>query len=364
MTDLSTQRPPVAVEEFAERVLQSALGLVDLVSIHLGDRLGWYRALADAGPGGLDAAALAATTGTHERYAREWLEQQAVTGILTVATVDSDLRRYVLPDAVRQVLVDRDSLLFSAPVARMFAASVAQLPALVEAYRTGGGVSWAQLGDDARESQADINRPWFEQRLAPALATVQDLHERLTRPAARILDVACGVGWSTLALARAYPEATLVGVDIDAPSIDRARGNAREEGLDDRVDFRAGDAGTLEEGGFDVAFVFEAVHDLPHPQAVLTAIRAALAPGGILVVMDEAVADGFAPDGDELERLMYGYSLLVCLPDSLSTPGSVGTGTVMRRAVLERYAEEAGFSSVEVLPIDDFAAFRFYALRP
>ncbi|WP_210505983.1 class I SAM-dependent methyltransferase [Naasia sp. SYSU D00057] len=364
MTDLSTRRPPVGAEEFAERVLQSALGLVDLVSIHLGDRLGWYRALADAGEGGLEPADLAARTGTHERYAREWLEQQAVSGILAVVSEDSTGRRYVVPDAVREVLVDRDSLLFSAPVARMFAASLAQLPALVEAYRNGGGVSWAQLGDDARESQADINRPWFEQRLAPALAAVPDLHERLTRPGARILDVACGLGWSTLALARAYPQAALVGVDIDAPSIDRARGNARDAGLGERVDFRAGDASTLEESGFDVAFVFEAVHDLPHPQSVLAAIRDALSPDGILVVMDEAVADGFTPEGDELERLMYGYSLLVCLPDSLSTPDSVGTGTVMRRAVLERYAAEAGFSAVEVLPIEDFAAFRFYALRP
>ena len=113
---------------------------------------------------------------------------------------------------------------------------------------------------------------------------------------------------------------------------------------------------------FAAAFAFECVHDMPRPVEVLAATRAALAPGGFLVVMDEAVADDFAPDGDELERMMYGFSLLVCLPDGMSAPGSVGTGTVMRPATLQRYAQEAGFTGFEVLPIEDFGFWRFYLL--
>jgi SAM-dependent methyltransferase len=383
-TELAAARSDT--DAFAERVLQSTLGLIDMLSIHLGDRLGWYRALAVAGEQGLDAAGLAEATGTHERYAREWLEQQAVSGILTL-TADGAARRFVLPAAAREVLTDPRSLSFMAPVARMFAASMVQLPALVEAYRTGGGVSWERLGEDARESQADVNRPWFERMLAPALAGSAELHGLLSRPGARIADIGCGLGWSTLALARAYPAASLLGIDIDAPSIARAGELAAEEQLAGRVEFRAADAATLgtpEEldaaglgaegefdaaglqaaGEFDAAFVFEALHDMPHPVEVLRAIRSALTDGGVLVVADEAVADEFAPDGDEVERLMYGYSLLVCLPDSLSADASVGTGTVMRRATLERYAHDAGFRSVEVLPIEDFALFRFYLLRP
>ncbi|MFC0678603.1 class I SAM-dependent methyltransferase [Lysobacter korlensis] len=373
-------------DAFADRVLNSTLGLIDMLSIYLGDRLGWYRALADAGDGGMDAAGLAASTGTQERYATEWLEQQAVTGILGVDGGDSGPRRFVLPAGPREVLADPDSLSYMAPIARMFGASMAQLPALVRAYRTGGGVSWEQLGDDARESQADVNRPLFEQRLAPALGGSQELTTLLSKPGARIADVGCGLGWSTLALARAYPEASLVGIDIDEPSIARAKEHATAAGVSGRVEFRAGDASSLggvgapaselaaegefdaagltSEGEFDAAFILEALHDMPHPVPVLRAVRSALTETGVLVVMDEAVADEFAPNGDEVERLMYGYSLLVCLPDSLSTPDSVGTGTVMRRTTLERYAREAGFSSVEVLPVEDLGFFRLYLLRP
>ncbi|WP_246852763.1 cyclopropane-fatty-acyl-phospholipid synthase family protein [Naasia sp. SYSU D00948] len=246
----------------------------------------------------------------------------------------------------------------------MFGASLAQLPALLEAYRSGGGVSWDQLGDDARESQADVNRPLFEKQLASALAASGEVHDRLSRPGVRIADVGCGAGWSTIALARAYPHATLLGVDIDPPSIARARENAADAGVADRIEFRHEDAAGLTGERFDAAFVFEAVHDLPHPQDVLRAIRASLVEDGVLVLMDEAVAEKFAPDGDELERLMYGYSLLVCLPDSLSAPNSAATGTVMRPATLQRYAGQAGFSAVEVLPIEDFGFFRFYLLRP
>lgn len=124
-----------------------------------------------------------------------------------------------------------------------------------------------------------------------------------------------------------------------------------------------GDAAELTPGTVDVAFAFECVHDMPRPVEVLAAVRQALVPGGPLVVMDEAVAETFAPDGDELERVMYGYSLLVCLPDGLSHPPSVGTDTVMRPSILAGYAASAGFSRCEVLPIEDFGFWRFYLLQ-
>jgi ubiquinone/menaquinone biosynthesis C-methylase UbiE len=261
------------------------------------------------------------------------------------------------------VFTDERSLSYLAPLARMFASSAGQLPSLLDAYRTGGGVSWEQLGADARESQADINRPWFETALAPALAGVSALHERLRRPGARVADVGCGGGWSTLALARAYPQASLVGIDVDAPSLDMARGAAQEAGLGEQVRFLLADAAELPADGFDVVFAFECLHDMPQPVAVLRAVRRALAPGGTVVVMDEAVAEQFAAPGDELERLMYGFSLLVCLPDGMSHPTSAGTGTVMRPETLRAYAREAGFADVDVLPVEGFGFWRFYELR-
>ncbi|WP_062292497.1 class I SAM-dependent methyltransferase [Demequina phytophila] len=346
-------------DSWAEHVLGAAIGAMDTLAIHLGDRLGWYRALATGGPHTPES--LAAATGTHARYAREWLEHQAVSGMVVASEIDCE-RSYSLPPGAAEALTDGTSLAYVAPLARMVAAAGVQMPALVDAYRSGGGVSWADLGDDARWAQADVNRPWFETMLAPALAAVPDLDVILSRPGARIADVACGAGWSALALARAYPTARVTGVDVDEPSILRARANAIEAGVADRVEFLHADAGALE-GSYDAAFVLEALHDMPRPVEVLDAIRRAVRPDGAVVVMDEAVAESPAEPGDMVERLMYGYSILVCLPDSMSAQPSVATGTVMRPGILRGYAEDAGFARVSVLPIEDFAFFRFYRLH-
>lgn len=352
---------------FADRLFASALGAFEILSVYLGDRLGWYRSLAAEGPA--TAHELARRTGTDARYAREWLEQQATIGVLTVDGEgtgdhhhDDERRRYALPPGHAEVLTDEQSLNHLAPLARMIGAM--RVPDLVEVYRSGSGTTWDDLGDDAREAQAAINRPWFELRLGEALGSVQRVDEVLAGPGARFADIGCGFGWSSIALARAYPEASVDGYDVDAPSVTAARRNADEAGVGDRVRFHHvhGEA-MSERGEFDAAFIFEALHDMPFPVAVLRAARAALKPGAPLVVMDEAVADAFAPDGDDTERIMYGYSLFMCLPDSRAAEGSAATGTVMRRSTLERYAHEAGFSRVEVLPIDGFAAFRFYALH-
>ncbi len=342
-------------------MLGSLLGTIEIMSVFLGDRLGWYRCLAGDGPA--SAVELAERTGTQVRYAREWLEQQAVIGLITVESNGApDERRFAIPASTAEVMTDETSLVYLAPLARMFGAVGPALPKLLEVYRSGGGVSWDDLGDGARESQADANRPWYEKQLGPALAGVPAVHDALATPGCRVLDVGCGGGWSSISLASAYPSATVLGVDIDQPSIDLAAANARDAGVGEQVRFLCQDAASLSEGTVDMAFAFECVHDMPRPVEVLSAVRRTLAPGGSLIVMDEAVADAFAPDGNDLERIMYGFSLFVCLPDGLSSPPSVGTGTVMRPSTLQAYAEAAGFGAFEVLPIEDFGFWRFYRL--
>ena len=350
-----------SVDEVAERLFGSLLGTVEIMSVYLGDRLGWYRSLTREGPA--SAVELAQRTDTQVRYAREWLEQQAVAGLLAVESDGPpDDRRFVIPASTAEVMTDPTSLAYLAPLGRMFGAVGPVLPQLLEAYRHGGGVSWDDLGDDARESQADANRPWYEKELGPALAGVPAIHDALAVPGCRVLDVGCGGGWSSIALARAYPAANVLGVDIDQRSVDLAVANARDAGVDEQVRFVCQDATSLPQETVDVAFAFECVHDMPRPVEVLEAVRRTLAPGGSLVVMDEAVADAFAPDGNDLERIMYGFSLFVCLPDGLSSPSSVGTGTVMRPSTLKGYGEAAGFGEFEVLPIEDFGFWRFYRL--
>ena len=362
-------------QDLGERVFRSALAGLETLSIHLGDTLGWYRSLADDGPA--TAGELAARTSTDPRYAREWLEQQAVAGYLTVADDaggEAAHRRFELTDAAREVFTDGESLSYLAPLARLVAAVGVQMPGLERAYRDGGGVSWAQYGDDMRTAQADMNRPWYRHELPGVLAALPGVHDRLARPGARILDIGCGAGHSTVALATAYPEATVLGVDIDAPSIELARKAAEDGGVAERVEFRVGDASDLahlpgdaatrEGASFAAAFAFECVHDMPRPVEVLRQVHDVLDPEGVMVVMDEASAETFAPNGDEVERMLYAFSVTVCLPDGLSSTPSVGTGTVMRPDTLRRYATDAGFTALDVLPTGEFGFWRFYALTP
>jgi len=345
-------------DALAERIFSAAVATFDLAGIYLGDRLGYFRAL-DAG-GAATADQLAERTGTDARYAREWLEQQAVAGILEI---DAD-GRFTLPPGYADVLVAPESLSYMAPLSRMVTAAIGRLPALVDAYRTGTGVGWEQYGTDMREGQATFNRPAFTHLLPNEwLPSVPDLHARLhADPSARVADIGCGEGWSTLALARAYPRADFVGIDLDAPSIEAAQRHAAAASRAERPTFLHGDASALE-GTFDAAIIIEAVHDMANPVEVLGAVRRSLADDGSLIVVDERVAETFTAPGDDVERFMYGWSITTCLPDGRSRTPSAATGTVMRPDTLRAYAGEAGFGSLEILPIqNDF--FRFYQLRP
>ncbi|GAA5118916.1 hypothetical protein GCM10023320_23780 [Pseudonocardia adelaidensis] len=170
------------VDDVAERIFAAALGAFDILNVYLGDHLGWYQALAERGA--LSPCELAEHTGTQERYAREWLEQQAASGIIDVdrPAVPGRPRRFRLTGPTAEVLADPASLSYLAPLARLIGAAAAQLPALAAVYRNGGGISWSRFGTDARTGQADMNRPWFERELGPALAGVADLRRILNRP--------------------------------------------------------------------------------------------------------------------------------------------------------------------------------------
>lgn len=353
-------------EAFVGRLFEAGLGAFDLLTVYVGDRLGLYRAL--EGAEGLSTAELSAATGIHERYAREWLEQQAVTGVLEVddpAQAASE-RRYTLPAAHAEALTKPDSLFSIAPLARTLVASTQALPELLSAYRTGGGVPWSAFGDDMIESQGDFNRPWLVNQLGTEfLPGIPDVHERLTAdPPARVLDMACGVGWAAISIAKAYPNVTVDGFDPDERSIEIARGLARDAGVDDRVRFEVRDGETIgSEGPYDLAVVIEAIHDLGRPVDILAAIREALGPEGVLLVADERVADQFTAPGDEVERFMYAASMLVCLPGGLADQPSEGTGTVMRAGALRDFATRAGFGHVETLPFEP-GFLRLYRLTP
>ncbi|MBI5946628.1 MAG: methyltransferase domain-containing protein [Chloroflexi bacterium] len=337
---------------------------MDIFAVYAGEKLGLYRSLHQEGPA--TPAELAARTGTHERYIREWLEQQATTGILAVGpSSDGSARRYSLPAGYEAVLVDGDSELFVAPVGRFVASAFAQAPGLLNAYRSGGGVPWEAYGEDMRTAQADFNRPFFINSLVPGyLSQVPGLDAALKTPGARVAEIGPGGGWAAIAIARGYPGVRVDGFDLDAASVDMARANVAAAGLSDRVTIHHRDAGDGSiAGDYDLVAAFECIHDVPDPVSVLRTMGRLVKPGGTVLVMDEGVGEEFGAIGDFTERLMYGFSLTVCLPDGMSHQPSAGTGTVMRPPVFRRYAEQAGFSRVDILPLEH-DLFRFYALVP
>jgi SAM-dependent methyltransferase len=352
--------PDGATESLAGRLFDAALGAMDLFAIALGERLGLYAAVHEHGP--CTSAQLAAAAGIAERYAREWLEQQAVTGILEVTDgTTAAQRRYALPEPHVPVLLDPTHPAHLAPVAAFLPPLGEIFDRLVHAYRTGGGIAWSDYPVGVIEAQAAFNRPAFVHELDGWLDAVPEFDRRARRPDARIADAACGAGWSTLQLARRYPAASVDGYDIDDTSIALARRNLAGSGVEDRVRFEVCDLAEPAEQPYDVITMFEALHDLAHPVEVLAAARRSLTPGGVLLVVDERAAEQFTAPGDPVERLFYGSSLLVCLPGSLAD-GGVGTGTAIRPSTVRRYAEQAGFATCEIADIDHML-FRFYTLR-
>ena len=359
--DIETRR-----DQLVQRILRSTGGAFDIFTLYIGDRLGFYADLAANGPS--TAAEVAARTGTHERYVREWLEQQTVTGMLDVddEAAPAASRRFVLPPGHAEVLTDRDSLNYIAPLARLVAGAVRPLHQLLKAYRTGGGVPYRLYGPDVLEGQAGINRAMFLRQLGTEwLPSIPDLHRRLmSDPPARVADIGCGAGWSSVGMARSYPKLRVDGFDLDEPSVALARANVIEAGLEERVRIHRQNAGDPSlRGSYDLVTAFECVHDMADPVGALRTMLHLAGEAGSVIVMDERVGDRFTARGNDVEWMMYGWSVLHCLPVGKAEEPSAGTGTVMRPETLRRYAEEAGFCEVEILPIDNFF-FRFYRLRP
>jgi 2-polyprenyl-3-methyl-5-hydroxy-6-metoxy-1,4-benzoquinol methylase len=352
-------------EAFMGKMIEALNGFFDIHTIYLGNRLGLYKPL--TGPTPLTANELATRTGTDERYVREWLEAQTVSGILKVDNADAPARkrRFSLPAGHTEVLTDPESVNYLSPVARAAMGAALPLEAIVSSFRTGEGVSFADYGTDLRQGLGELNRPLFLKQLGDEyLPSIPDIHRRLSAdPPARVVDVGCGTGWSSIGMARSYPKIHVDGFDLDPASVEEAQTHAREAGFSDRVQFDLRDAGDPSlSGQYDLVTAFETIHDMADPVKSLRNMLRLAGPTGSIIVMDERTAAQFTPEGNEIERILYGFSILHCLPACRAESPSMETGTVMRPETLRDYAREAGFCEVEILPIDNFF-FRFYRLK-
>jgi 2-polyprenyl-3-methyl-5-hydroxy-6-metoxy-1,4-benzoquinol methylase len=350
-------------DAFAERLIGSVTAAMDVLGIYLGDRLGYYAALTQ---GPATPAELAARTKTDARYTREWLEAQAASGILRLVNPGAPQqdRRYELTPANAEVLLDQDSLSYVGPIARLFVGATSPLQRLLEAYRTGEGISFGDYGLDLREGQSEINRPVFLQALPNEwIPAMPDVHARLQQSGARVADVGCGAAWSAIGIARAFPGAQVDAFDLDEASVEMAKQNVAEAGLTERVRVQRRDAGDSDLAGqYDLVAVLEALHDMAQPVQALRTMRRIVSPTGAVMVVDEHVGDAHVAPADDLERLMYGWSLLHCLPAGRADTPSVATGTVLRPSMLRELAREAGFREIELLPVEAgfFTVYRLH----
>jgi 2-polyprenyl-3-methyl-5-hydroxy-6-metoxy-1,4-benzoquinol methylase len=353
-------------EVFIEKILQSTRGAFEIFGMYLGVKVGYYRALSESGAA--NSQELAERTGTYERYAREWLEQQAICGVIKVDddNIDAKSRRYTLPDPYREVLVDEESPNYLGALPIIFAGAVHPLHAVVQAYKTGAGVAYGEYGADLVEGQAGMNRAMFLKEMGSSwLPTIADVHHRLlSDPPARVADVGAGAGWSSIAIARSYPKALIDGFDLDPPSVQIARQNAQRAGIDGRVNFHVCDAADPQLAGqYDLVAAFECIHDMADPVSALRAMKHLAGSSGTVLVVDERVGESFSTTENDIDWMMYGWSILHCLPVGMADKPSAETGTVMRPDTMRAYAREAGFKSVEILPVENYF-YRFYRLIP
>lgn len=347
---------PSGSERLAGRLGEAALGMMDLCAIYIGDRLGYYAALAE---GEATSAGLAARTGTAERYAREWLEQQTIAGLLDSdgPEIEAADRRFRIPADHVEVLTDSSSPIHCGPLARMLVGATRPLAAVVDAYRTGGGVTYDAYGIDMSEGLAEGGKAARMEQPGAFFPAIPELHVRLlARPPARIADIGCGAGWSSIGAAQVYSEVLIDGFDLDEASVAAALRNVREAGLGDRIRIEHRDAAAAPDAeAYDLVMVISSLHDMTDPVAVLRAARRLVRPNGFVLVAEGKTAERFLGEGTDrdLERWLYGFSVLHCLPVSMSEAPAAGAGTAVRPDAIRAYARDAGFTGVEIVRVDD-----------
>jgi SAM-dependent methyltransferase len=303
----------------------------------IGDKLGLYRAMAGAGP--LRAGELANRTGTAERYVQEWLCAQAAAGY--VAYEGDGL--FSLSDEHAIALADESSAACVVGGFELMLAAVHSTDRLVEAFRTGEGVGWHEHHHDLFEGCERFFRPGYAANLVgswiPALEGVED---RL-RTGARVADVGCGHGASTVLLAEAYPASTFVGFDCHDGSIDAARKRGAEAGVADRVSFQIGRAKDFA-GTYDLVCFFDCLHDMGDPVGACRHVREALSPDGTLLLVEPYAGDNIEDNLNPIGRVYYAASTLLCTPNSLSQEVGAALGAQAGEARLRAVVNEAGFT--------------------
>jgi SAM-dependent methyltransferase len=325
------------VHEFLGRFVTDLAATHASGSVVIGHRLGLYTALA-RGPA--TPAELAERTGCHVRYLTEWLRGQAAGGYVTY---DPATGEFSLTEEQAFCLADPNGP--NLPAAFLISLGMLRSePQLSEAFRTGEGFGWHQHHDDVFVGCDAFFRPGYVAELVPNwIPALEGVDAKLTE-GARVADVGCGLGSSSVLLAQAYPRTTVVGSDYHAESIGLARKNAAEAGVADRVTFEVATAQTFTGTGYDLVTMFDCLHDMGDPLSAARRVRESLAPDGTWLLVEPYAADDIADNLNPVGRLYYSASTFLCVPNGLSQPGGYALGAQAGEAAIRDLVTEAGFT--------------------
>jgi SAM-dependent methyltransferase len=327
------------LHEFVHRAVGDLGSLLTGALVVVGDKLGLYRTMAEAGP--LTPAELAQRSGTTERYVREWLNGQAAAGYVCY---DRSTRRYFLSEEQAEALANEQSPAFLPGGFQGMLASTRAVPKVVEAFRTGKGVGWHEHDPDLFHGTERFFRPGYNASLVSSWIPALDGAEEKLQRGAKVADVGCGHGASTVILAQAYPRSSFVGFDYHGPSVEAARRRADEAGVADRVQFEVAPAKEYPGSGYDLVATFDCLHDMGDPVGAAAHVRASLDADGTWLLVEPFAHDSVEDNLNPLGRVFYSVSTLVCTPASLAQEVGLGLGAQAGEARLRDVAQQGGFT--------------------
>jgi len=328
------------VQAFVHKALGDIAGALTAALVNVGDQLGLYRAM--AGAGGLTPAELAARTGTAERYIREWLAGQAGAGYVTY---DPATGRYTLPDAHAAALADEDSPACVLGGFQGMVAATKIAPRIVDAFRTGKGVGWHEHDPELFTGVERFFRPGYLANLVDAWIPALDGVEKKLSQGARVADIGCGHGASTIIMGKAFPNSSFTGFDYHQASIDAATKRAREARVAN-VRFEAAPAKAFPGSNYDLVTCFDCLHDMGDPVGAARRVHESLAPDGTFLLVEPFANDHVEDNLNPVGRLFYSVSTLVCTPASLSQEVGLALGAQAGEARLTHVLREAGFKRI------------------
>lgn len=333
---------------FTGRVLGDTAAAATIVLAAIGDKLGLFKDLATRGPA--TSVELARRTQTSERYSREWLAAMTAAGYVTY---DAAGGTYALPAEHVPTLATEAGPAFFGGVHQELMGAIAQYRPLVDAFQHGGGVDLPTYPDDLHTGIARFTTMWHEHLLTQVWLPAVPQAQAMLKRGVDVADIGCGQGKALIKLVETFPQSRYVGYDNLASSVERARANAAAAGIGDRVRFLELDAARGLPERFDLITAWDVVHDAVDPLGMLQSVREALRPGGIFLCLDINCADDPAGNTGPVATLLYGFSLLLCMPVSLAH-GGAGLGTLgLPESKLRELATSAGFSSVTKVAMDN-----------